>query len=192
MHRHSFAKGFLRNALREAAGRTLYQLYKDATAQWEGASLHCRREALAHARTLDALLQSPRDTRGVREALEHVCRRLGGVHTAATTGSWEMCDRLEAESSVHSFVPDYFMAAALKQVTREQAIRKSVHDGMPSRAGKNSLTARKRSNGNSGYKTNPTGSTGAASSGYHRGDSPGAGPSSQQNNGGGKAGSRKK
>jgi hypothetical protein len=192
VHRHSFAKGFLRNALREAAGRTLYQLYKDATAQWEGVSMHCKREALAHARTLDALLQAPRDSRGVREALEHVCRRLGGVHTAATTGSWEMCDRLEAETSTHSFVPDYFMATALKQVSREQAIRKSVHDGMV-RVGKSSYTTRKppRGGGGSGHRTNPTSSHGAASSGYH-GDSSGVGSSSHNNNGVGKAGSRKK
>ena len=48
VQRHSFAKGFLQNALREAAGRTLYQLYKDTVAQWDGASMHCKREALAH------------------------------------------------------------------------------------------------------------------------------------------------
>ena len=153
--------------------------------------MHCKREALAHARTLDALLQAPCDTHGVREALEHICRRLGGVHTAATTGSWEMCDRLEAETSTHSFVPDYFMATALKQVTREQAIRKSVHDGMP-RVRKTSYTTRKppRGGGNSGHSTNPTGSNGDASSGYH--GASGVGSSSHKKNGGGKAGSRKK
>lgn len=151
--------------------------------------MHCRREALAHARTLDALLLAPHDTRGVREALEHICRRLGG--TAATTGSWEMCDRLEAETSTHSFVPDYFMATALKQVTREQAIRKSVHDGM-TRVGKTSYTTRKppRGGGNPGHSTNSTGSNGAASSGYH--GASGVGSSSHKRNGGGKAGSRKK
>lgn len=132
MQRRSFAKGFLHNALRVAAGRTLYQLYKETTSQWD-ASAHCKREALVHAQTLDYLLQAPRDSHAVRDALEHVYRRLGGIHTAAVSGSWEMCERLEAETSSHSFVPDYFMAAALKQVTREQAIRKSVVDGQKSR-----------------------------------------------------------
>lgn len=195
VQRHSFAKGFLRNALREAAGRTLYQLYKDTVAQWDGASMHCKREALAHARTLDALLQASRDSRGVREALENVCRRLGGVHTAATTGSWEMCDRLEAQTSSHSFVPDYFMATALKQVTREQAIRKSVNDGVQ-RVGKSSYTqgtGRNRPKGgrSSGTRSSSGGSNGAASS--SNSGSSGAGFSSATNGGGSsRSGSRKK
>ncbi len=189
VQRHSFAKGFLRNAMREAAGRTLYQLYKDTTSQWENASVHCKREALAHARTLDCLLQASSHSRAVRDALEHVCRRLGGVHTAATTGSWDMCDRLEAQTSVHSFVPDAFMSAALKQVTREQAIRKSVSDGY--RAGKSSYpqgTGRNKPRGGySGPKSGSGGPTGAAATG----EQPGAGSSSHKS-GGGKSGSRKK
>ena len=191
VQRHSFATGFLRNAMREAAGRTLYQLYKDATAQWDGASVHCKREALAHARTLDSLLQAPRGSRAVRDALEHVCRRLGGVHTAATTGSWEMCDRLEAQTSTHSFVPDYFMAAALKQVTREQAIRKSVADGQRGGSMKNSRTqgtGRKPRDGSAGMGPSSGGSNGAAGGSV---DQPGAGSSSHKK-GGGKTGSRKK
>lgn len=187
VQRRSFAKGFLRNALGVAAGRTLYQLYKDTTSQWD-ASVHCKREALAHARTLDYLLQAPRESHAVRDALEHVCRRLGGVHTAAVSGSWEMCDRLEAEASTHSFVPDYFMAAALKQVTREQAIRKSVAEGLKS--GKPSHlpgSGRKpRGRGSSGGGSGSGGSNGAATS------QPGAGSSSSHKSGGSKAGSRKK
>jgi hypothetical protein len=188
VQRRSFAKGFLHNALRVAAGRTIYQLYKETTSQWD-ASIHCKREALVHAGTLDYLLQAPRDSHAVRDALEHVCRRLGGIHTAAVSGSWEMCDRLEAEASAHSFVPDYFMAAALKQVTREQAIRKSVADGLTSRKPSQTTgSGRKpRGRGHSAPDSNSGSSDGAASA-----NQPGAGSSSSHKSGGSKAGSRKK
>jgi hypothetical protein len=188
VQRRSFAKGFLHNALRVAAGRTIYQLYKETTSQWD-ASVHCKREALVHAGTLDYLLQAPRDSHAVRDALEHVCRRLGGLHTAAVSGSWEMCERLEAEASAHSFVPDYFMAAALKQVTREQAIRKSVADGLTSRKPSQTTgSGRKpRGRGHSAPDSNSGSSDGAASA-----NQPGAGSSSSHKSGGSKAGSRKK
>jgi hypothetical protein len=188
VHRRSFAKGFLRNALAAAGGRTLSQLFKELTAQWN-ASVHCTREALAHARTLDLLLLLPRNMRGVDEVLEHVCRRLGGVQTAATSGSWEMCDRLESETSVKNFVPDYFMSTALKQVTREQAVRKSAAEGLnagkrPSSQG----TGRKPRGGNS------SGNTGR-SNGAHGPGGPTSGasfPPTSTQSGGSKAGSRKK
>lgn len=188
VHRRSFAEGFLRNALAAAAGRTLHQLFKELTAQWD-ASVHCKREALAHARTLDLVLQLPRKMRGVSDVLEHVCRRLGGVQTAALSGSWDMCDRLESETSVKNFVPDYFMSTALKQVTREQAVRKSAAESLnagkrPSSQG----TGRKPRGGNS------SGSSGR-SNGAHGPGGPtgGAGfPPTSTQGGGSRAGSRKK
>ena len=188
VHRRSFAKGFLRNALAAAAGRTLHQLFKELTTQWD-ASVHCKREALAHARTLDLILVLPRNMRGVPEVLEHVCRRLGGVQTAATSGSWEMCDRLESETSVKNFVPDYFMSTALKQVTREQAVRKSAVESLHAGKRPSSQGAGRKPRGG-----NSSGSLGR-SNGAHGPGGPtgGAGfPPHSTQSGGSKAGSRKK
>jgi hypothetical protein len=118
----SFAAGFVANARFAAGGRSMYQLYKEVTASFSGES--SRRECLALSRILDALLRGD-----VSAALEHTCRRLGGVHTAADTGNWAMCERLESEAEQRSFVPDAFMRSALRSVTQMQAVKKSAADG---------------------------------------------------------------
>lgn len=115
----SFAQGFVSNAKFAAGGRSMYQLYKEVTAAFTHES--SKRECLALSRILDALLRGD-----VAAALEHTCRRLGGVHTAAETGNWAMCERLETEAEQRSFVPDAFMRSALKSVTQMQAVKKSV------------------------------------------------------------------
>ena len=106
----------------------MYQLYKEVTAAFQCES--SRRECLALSRILDALLRG--DTIA---ALEHTCRRLGGVHTAAETGNWAMCERLESEAEQRSFVPDAFMRSALQSVTQMQAVKKSVADGATGKGG---------------------------------------------------------
>jgi hypothetical protein len=120
----SFATGFIQNAKFAAGGRSLFQLYTDVTSTFSQEARHSKRECLALARILDALLR-----KDYAAALEHTCRRLGGVHTAAETGNWAMCDRLETESEQRSFVPDAFMRSALKSVTQMQAVKKSVANG---------------------------------------------------------------
>jgi len=117
----SFATGFMQNAQFAAAGRSMFQLYTDVTSAFSQDARHSKRECLALARILDALL-----CKDLAAALEHTCRRLGGVHTAAETGNWAMCDRLETECEQRSFVPDAFMRSALKSVTQMQAVKKSV------------------------------------------------------------------
>jgi hypothetical protein len=117
-----FANGFIANAKFAAGGRSIFQLYKEVTASFTGES--SRRECLALSRILDALLRGD-----VSAALEHTCRRLGGVHTAAETGNWAMCERLESEAEQRSFVPDAFMRSALRSVTQLQAVKKSAADG---------------------------------------------------------------
>jgi hypothetical protein len=121
----SFATGFLANARFAAGGRSMYQLYKEVTATFPHES--SKRECLALARILDALLSGDKTA-----ALELTCRRLGGVHTAAETGNWLMCERLETEAQQRSFVPDAFMRSALKSVVQTQAVRKSAADGAAS------------------------------------------------------------
>jgi len=118
----SFASGFIANAKFAAGGRSMYQLYKEVTAAFSQES--AKRECLALSRILDALLRG--DTSA---ALEHTSRRLGGVHTAAETGNWAMCERLETEAEQRSFVPDAFMRSALKSVVQMQAVKKSAAEG---------------------------------------------------------------
>lgn len=119
--RRPFAAGFVANARFAAGGRTMYQLYKEVTSSFSSES--SRRECLALSRILDALLAGD-----ISAALEYTCRRLGGVHTAAETGNWAMCERLETESEQRSFVPDAFMRSALKSVVQMQAVKKSAAD----------------------------------------------------------------
>ena len=114
-----FADGFIANARFAAGGRSMYQLYKEVTGSFTTES--SKRECLALSRILDALLRGD-----VGAALEHTCRRLGGVHTAAETGNWAMCERLETEAEQRSFVPDAFMRSALRSVTQMQAVKKSA------------------------------------------------------------------
>jgi hypothetical protein len=125
--RRSFAAGFVRNARFAAGGRSMYQLYKEVTASFAYES--SRRECLALSRILDALLR-----RDLVSALEHTCRRLGGVHTAAETGNWAMCERLETEAEQRSFVPEKYMRSALKSVTQMQAVKRSAVDVAPGAA----------------------------------------------------------
>jgi hypothetical protein len=136
----SFARGFLRNAKFIAAGRSIYQLYKEVTESFPESA---RRECLAMARVIDALLRSY-----VAAALEHACRRLGGVHTAAETGNWAMCERLESEAQQRSFVPEKFMRSALKSVTQMQAVKKSAADADSTANGR----AKKATGGKGGYR----------------------------------------
>ncbi len=130
----SFHEGFVRNARFAAGGRSMYQLYKEVTSAFSHES--SRRECLALSRILDALLRGDKSA-----ALEHTCRRLGGVHTAAETGNWAMCERLETEAEQRSFVPDAFMRSALKSVTQMQAVKKSVSNGATGKGGASNKAA---------------------------------------------------
>jgi len=133
----SFAKGFVANAQFSAGGRSMYQLYKEVTSAPAFIKNEpAKHECLALARILDALLRGDKSA-----ALELTCRRLGGVQTAAETGNWAMCERLETEAQQRSFVPDEFMRAALKSVVQTQAVRKSAADGAASFRGASSRGA---------------------------------------------------
>jgi hypothetical protein len=139
-----FHEAFVRNAQTAAGGRSMFQLYTDVTSTFPHEARHGKRECLALSRILDALLRKDYDA-----ALEHTCRRLGGVHTAVDTGNWAMCERLEMESEQRSFVPDEFMRSALRSVTQMQAVRKSAANGA---AGKTTKAAGGSSSYNGGGK----------------------------------------
>jgi hypothetical protein len=144
----SFAAGFIANAQFAAGGRSMYQLYTEITSKFSSDKQHCVRECLALARVLDSLMRDD-----YAEALESVCRRLGGVHTAAETGNWAMCERLETEAKQRSFVPDHFMRSALKSVTQMQAVKKSVAaSGYGAKGNYSSGGSGKSSGSSRGYK----------------------------------------
>ena len=150
-----FAAGFVANARFAAGGRSMYQLYKEVTSSFSSES--SKRECLALSRILDALL---RDDIGT--ALEHTCRRLGGVHTAAETGNWAMCERLETETEQRSFVPDAFMRSALKSVTQMQAVKKSAADNA---GGKGSFRRNAQTSGRGDRSAAKSNKYGSSSSG---------------------------
>jgi hypothetical protein len=129
-------EGFLKGAQIAAAGRSMYQLYVDVTSTFSPENRHSKRECLALARILDALLR-----KDLFAALEHTCRRLGGVQTAVDTGNWAMCDRLETETEQRTFVPDEFMRSALKSVTQMQAVKQSAAFNRYGGSGKNDKKA---------------------------------------------------
>ena len=129
--RRLFAPGFIANARYAGGGRSMYELYKfDVTTRYLPGHEHSKHESLALARIIDAASVGDID-----EVLELACRRLGGVQTAAETGSWQMCEQLESNVQRRSFVPASFMQSALKAVTQSQAIAKTVQDGARQRAG---------------------------------------------------------
>lgn len=158
----SFAAGFVYNARTAAGGRSMYQLYKEITSTAAFTSESSRRECLALSRILDALL-----CRDLAAALEHTCRRLGGVQTAAETGNWAVCARLETAVEQRSFVPEEYMRSALRSVTQMEAVKRSAADARASAAaaqgGGGSGRGGGRKSGNKDYAATQPGGTGAAS-----------------------------
>ena len=157
-----FAAGFVANARFSAGGRSMYQLYKEVTSSFSSES--SKRECLALSRILDALLRDD-----VGTALEHTCRRLGGVHTAAETGNWAMCERLETETEQRSFVPDAFMRSALKSVTQMQAVKKSAAENAGGKQGSfRKITQTSGRGDRSATKSNKNGSSSSSAGRGHK------------------------
>lgn len=171
----AFAPGFVRNLRDVAGGRSAYTVYKaDVIPQLVGISKHATQELLSLARTLDALLASDHE-----EALELVCRRLGGVHTAVESGNWAMCEKLERKYAQKSFVPTRFLSSALKEVKRDAAIRGSANDSAAAPRASSSSNTRSRGTGRTGFKS------AADAKSQSQGDGAG-GPSSKKKPGSGK------
>ena len=145
--------GFIKNAKAASGGRSMYDLYKfEVTPRFKDASSHSKQECLALSRIIDAGLRDDMDS-----VLELACRRLGGVHTGAETGNWDMCETLENEAEQRSFVPAEFMASALKSVCRMQRI-KQAKAGVTSGNDSKSLWSG-RSKRSSGFKSTGSGTS---------------------------------
>lgn len=109
------AKKFLRNVARGAGSRhfSVHSAYKEK----EFKNTRNRHEVEFLARTIDLLRKKRYEL-----VLETVVRRLVGVETADRSGDWKLCDAFELITSKQSYVPDEFMARALKTVRRIEAI----------------------------------------------------------------------
>jgi hypothetical protein len=109
------AKKWLRNLFHAAGGsaRSVLSVYKEH----EFKSTRSQREVHCLARVIDLLLSKKHDA-----ALETIVRRLVGVETADSSGNWKLCDAFELITERQSFVPDVFLAHALKSVKRIEAL----------------------------------------------------------------------
>lgn len=126
--RRAFAEGFLENIDTTYGGRSLVYVFKNDVIPGlpaAFASEHGKKEMLSLARVIDALLKED-----YSQALEFACRRLGGIHTGMITGNWLLCEKLEMETDQFSFVPTEYLAAAIKQVKRVEAM-KGPHSSRP-------------------------------------------------------------
>lgn len=115
-----WGKQFIENALRAHGGATgsatLVRVYKD---DLDITTKRNRMEILAWCRCIDAMRLGHFEV-----ALEIAVRRLAGVHTAELSGTWEAAAVFELDTSKQSFVPAAALKAALKTVTRSQALKK--------------------------------------------------------------------
>ncbi len=170
-HSDDFHVGFIRNALRNTVGRSVYDVFRrDVTPSWGSQHEHSRRECLVLAMIIDeALLHREVN----RTLLDLACRRLGGVHTAVDTGSWKLCERLQSDHDQRNFVPEKYLARALKRVTQETSLHKV--------AGERDYTSTASSSGNK-YKSNSS-SGGKSSSNRQRSNNNGRGRDSTRGQG---------
>jgi hypothetical protein len=109
------ARKFLRNLQRAAGSRSfsVLGLYKDRDVR----NTRNRHEMEFLARVID-LMRKGRSA----HVMEALVRRLVGVETADRSGNWKLCDAFELITEKQSFVPDDFLARALKTVKRIEAV----------------------------------------------------------------------
>lgn len=110
------AGGFLDN-IYVSTGRTTHRIlptFKEV--EWK--NIRNEREALTLARVIDIL----RRDHDVDEAIEVLCRRLAGVQSADQSGDWRLADALELKMEKQSFVPEHFLARAIKSKRRAEEL----------------------------------------------------------------------
>lgn len=147
------ADKFIRNALSGRGKRdSLFDVFKEATFKQS----RNQREVLALARILDALR-----VKNYSAARELVVRRLVGVQTSDTSGNWKMCDAFELVMDRQSYLPDEFLARAIKNVNRMEALEAGTKRGSSAATGSSSSS---NSSSRSKASTYGRGSTGGGSS----------------------------
>ena len=119
------AKKWIRNALGSSGARgsdAITEIYKDHTFR----QIRNARECQLLAKVVDCLRRrSPK----VKRALEMVVRRLVGVQAADLSNNWDLCDQFELVMDKQSFVPDEFLARAIKNSTRIASMQGSKGAG---------------------------------------------------------------
>ena len=84
----------------------------------------------------------------MERALELTVRRLVGVQTADMSGIWAVCDQFELVMDKQSFVPDEFLARALKNAARLETLEQASRAGGRRGAGAGAAAAASSSNQN--------------------------------------------
>jgi hypothetical protein len=152
----SLAKPWIRNALASMEGRgTILDIHKDKLYKQE----RNKRECETLSKIVDCLRK--RKKPDVKRALEFAVRRLVGVQTADMSGSWAVCDQFELVMDKQSFVPDEFLARALKNAARLEALEQVSRSGRrgagAGSAAPASSSSRNKPGGGSSKQTKPRG-----------------------------------
>ena len=109
------ASEFLRN-IYITSGRTSRSVLKAMKAHtWS--KTRNEREAHVLARVLDLIREKKID-----EAAEVLVRRLAGVQAADSSDDWRLADAIELKFEKQSFLPEHFLAHAIKSVRRMEAL----------------------------------------------------------------------
>ena len=138
----SLAKPWIRNALASMEGRgTILDIHKEKDYKQE----RNKRECETLSKIVDCLRKKHPD---VKRALEFAVRRLVGVQTADMSGSWAVCDQFELVMDKQSFVPDEFLARALKNAARLESLEHASRSSGRRGAGAGSAAASSSSNRN--------------------------------------------
>ena len=166
------AKEFFANVLRASGGTKCLEVFKnDIPFKHE----RNKREILCLARIADLIFSD-----NISVAVEIIARRIAGVHTADSTGSWDVCDHLEQNMENHSFVPAGILRRTLNHVARQQALMKAPEKSkVPAKPfGGNTVSSDRRGGGRGGGGNNGggRGGRGGQSSNLQHSNS-GAGPS---------------
>ena len=142
------AQKFLHNLCHAAGSRTfsVLGLYKDRDVR----QVRNRYEMEFLARAIDLMRRGRYE-----ETLEALVRRLVGVETADRSGNWKLCDAFELITEKQSFVPDDFLARALKAVKRIEAVEGSNRGTTPPHShGSNGMSRRQHDDRYHGTNSN--------------------------------------
>lgn len=161
----SFATEWIANVLVEAD--SVSERYATVTAKWN--SERNRKEAMVLAKIIDLILSGQS-----RQALDKAVRRIAGVHTAESSGSWALSNVLENNTEAQSFLPARTWSAAAKMAARLESMRKSAPGagGSSSSAGKDKAKGGGGSSSSSGSygqsRDRSSGAPDAKSTGSHK------------------------
>jgi hypothetical protein len=124
--RRGLARPLCRDFLKNV--RADYGSRASVYAAYEGHKFKVERnanEVWTLARIIDLMIRGDVD-----EAMEAAVRRLVGVEMSDRTTRWDLCDAIQGITKRQSFVPDDFLADALKSVKRMKAMD-SLRTGQP-------------------------------------------------------------